>query len=210
MSGLILIHKAVATSHTSVLYQKSKRICSVKLSAGSRLVGNNKIFIIAPWVLRICKEEKILAAHRICYLNKLHMSLSTQSLREVPKKNRMRQPLIRNEIKKSFDFVNHQVQSLFHWSQCIICGSRRSPPPGVFPRRFPTGLFPPGLFPPVKSPPRSFPTRAITHPALPPRVHQIFLPGPFPPAKFPSGIHAQPKRQKEAKRRPRMSCFIEK
>ena len=95
----------------------------MKLSAGSRLVGNNsnKIFIIAPWVLRICKEEKILAAHRIYYLNKLHMSLSTQSLREVPKKNRMRQPLIRNEIKKSFDFVNHQVQSLFHWSQCIIC-----------------------------------------------------------------------------------------
>ena len=88
-------------------------------------------------------------------------------------------------------------------------------PPGVFPpalshRTFPP---PPGLFPPGQvPPPRSFPTRAITHPALPPppHVHQIFLPGPFPPAKFPSGIHAQPKRQKEAKRRPRMSCFIEK
>ena len=68
-------------------------------------------------------------------------------------------------------------------------------------RRFSPRRFPPGLSPPGQLPTRSFATRAITHPALPPpppppRVHQIFLPGPFPPA--------------EAKRRPRMSCFIEK
>ena len=85
-------------------------------------------------------------------------------------------------------------------------GSIGAPPPP--PRRLPPGAFPPDFPPPRPLPPRSLPTR----PSPPPRVHQIFLPGPFPPANFPSGrpIHAQPKRQKEAKRRPRMSCFIEK
>ena len=91
------------------------------------------------------------------------------------------------------------------------------PPPASSPRRFPTGLPPPPASPPppVISHPCHYPPPPgpPPPPALPPpRVHQIFLPGPFPPANFPSGrpIHAQPKRQKEAKRRPRMSCFIEK
>ena len=95
---------------------------------------------------------------------------------------------------------------------CAVLGLG-GPPSGVFPPALSHRTSPPPASSPrSSSPPRSFPTRAITHPALPPppRVHQIFLPGPFPPVKFPSGIHAQPKRQKEAKRRPRMSCFIEK
>ena len=84
------------------------------------------------------------------------------------------------------------------------------PPPASSPRRFPPDFPPRPLSPPVKFPPGHFPPVTLPTRPFPPCVHQIFLPGPFPPAKFPSGIHAQPKRQKEAKRRPRMSCFIEK
>ena len=72
------------------------------------------------------------------------------------------------------------------------------PPPGAFPPDFPP---PSASSPPVKFPP------VISHPChYPPPVPTKS----FSPAKFPSGIHAQPKRQKEAKRRPRMSSFIEK